>query len=84
MGSFGSYRAPDPAGGAWLGVDGQLAGGGAEEALRLGDPESESVGRGALALPGEGTHADPLLGRRSLRLGGEEGRSQSGVGLLPA
>jgi len=66
-----------------LGVDG-LAGGDAEEALRLGDPESESVGRGALALPGEGSHADPLLGRRSLRLGGEEGRSQSGVGLLPA
>jgi len=66
-----------------LGVDG-LAGGDAEEALRLGDPESEGVGRGALALPGEGCHADPLLGCRSLRLGGEEGRGESGVGLLPS
>ena len=92
MGSVGSYRGPDPAGGAWLeeeargavlGDDG-LAEGDAEEVLRLGDPESKGVGRGALALPSEGSHADPLLGRRSLRLGGEEGRSQSGVGLLPA
>ena len=48
--------------GAVLGVDG-LAGGDAEEALRLGDPESEGVGRGALALPGKGCHTDPLLGR---------------------
>jgi len=48
--------------------------------LRLGDPESGGIGRGALALPGEGSHADPLLGRRSLRLGGEEGRGESGVG----
>ena len=47
-------------GGAVLGVDG-LAGGDAEEALRLGDPES--VGRGALTLLGEGSHADPILGR---------------------
>ena len=57
-----------------LGDDGQLAGGDAEVVLRLGDPESEGVGRGALALPSEG----------SLRLGGEEGRGESGVGLLPA
>ena len=35
-----------------LGDDG-LAGGDAEEVLRLGDPESESIGRGVLALPGE-------------------------------
>ena len=49
--------------GAGLGVDGP-AGGDAEEVLRLGDPDSEGVGRGALALPGEGSHADPLLGRR--------------------
>ena len=69
--------------GAGLGDDG-LAGGDAEEVLRLGDPESGGVGRGALALPGEGSHADPLLGRRSFRLGGEEGRGESGVGLLPA
>ena len=47
--------------GVVLGVDG-LAGGDAEVALRLGDPESEGVGRGALALLGEGCHADPLLG----------------------
>ena len=65
-----------------LGVDG-LAGGDTEEAFRLGDPESEGVSRGALALPGEGSHADPLLGRRSLRLVGEEGRGESDVGLLP-
>ena len=45
-----------------LGVDG-LAHGDAEEAFRLGDPESEGVGRGALALPSDGSHADPLLGR---------------------
>ena len=64
-----------------LGDDG-LAGGDAEEVLRLSDPESEGIGRGALALPGEGCHADPLLGRRSFRLGGEECRSKSGVGLL--
>ena len=52
--------------------------------LRLGDPEIGCVGRGALALPGEGSPADPLLGRRRLQLGGEEGRGESGVGLLPA
>ena len=45
-----------------LWVDGQLAGD-TEEVLRLGDPESEGVGRGALALPSDGSHADPLLGR---------------------
>ena len=66
-------------GGAGLGDDG-LAGGDAEEVLRLGNPESEGVGRGALALPGEGSHADPLLGCRSLRLGGEEGRGESSFG----
>ena len=66
-----------------LGDDGQLAGGDTKEVLRLGDPESEGVGRGALALPSEGSHADPLLGRPSFRLGGEEGRGKSGVGLLP-
>ena len=65
-----------------LGVDG-LAVGDAKEALRLGDPEGEGVGRGTLALPGEGSHADQLLGRRSLGLGGKEGRGESGVGLLP-
>ena len=66
-----------------LGVDGLLGGGDTEVVLRLSDPESEGVGRGALALPSEGSHADPLLGRQSLRLGGEEGRGESGVGLLP-
>ena len=69
--------------GAGLGVDGP-AGGDTEEVLRLGDPESGGVGRGTFTLPGEGSHADPLLGRRSLRLGGEEGRGESGVGLLPS
>src|SRR6185312_9888770 len=83
-GSRSSGRGTAGRRGAWLEVDGQLTGGGAEESLRLGDPESGGVGRGALALPGEGSHADTLLGRRSLRLGGEEGRSESGVGLLPA
>jgi len=83
-GSRSSWRGLVGGRGAGLGVDG-LAGGDAEEVLLcLGDPESEGVGRGALALPGEGSHADPLLGRRSLRLGGEEGRGESGVGLLPA
>ena len=47
---------------------------------RDGDPTSESVGGGALALPSEGSRADPLLSRRSLRLGGEEGRGESVVG----
>ena len=69
--------------GAALRVDGLLAGGDTKEVLRLGDPEGESIGRGALALPSEGSHADPLLGRRSLRLGGKEGRGETGVGLLP-
>jgi hypothetical protein len=45
-----------------LRVDG-MAGGDAEVVLRLGDPESEGVGRGALAFPGEGCHTDPLRGR---------------------
>ena len=52
-----------------LGNDGLLAGEDAEVVLRLGDPESENIGRGALALPSEGNHADPLLSRRSLGLG---------------
>ena len=43
-----------------------------------GDPTSESVGRGALAFPSEGSRAGPLLSRRSLGLGGEEGRSSIG------
>ena len=67
-----------------LGDDGLLAGGDTDVVLRLGNPENGGVGRGTFTLPGEGSRADPLLGRRSLRLGGEEGRSQSGVSLLPA
>ncbi|XP_025822305.1 uncharacterized protein LOC112898131 [Panicum hallii] len=74
-------RGLEGGGGAGLRVDG-LAGGDAEVALRLGDPESEGVGRGALVFPGEGCCTDPLLGRRSLRLGSEEGRGESGIGLL--
>ena len=75
-----------------LGVDELLAGGDTKVELRHGNSEGESIGRGALALPSEGSHADPLLSRRSLRLGGEEGRGESSVGrssfgdegLLPA
>jgi len=58
-----------------------------EVVLLRGDPTSESVGRGALALPSEGSRADPLLNRRILGLGGEEGRGESssiGGDLLPA
>ena len=43
---------------------------------RLGDPTSESASSRALALPSEGSRAGPLLSRRSLRLGGEEGRGE--------
>jgi hypothetical protein len=82
-GSRSSGQGLEGGGGAVLRVDG-LAGGDAEVVLRLGDPESEGVGRGTLAFPGEGCHTDPLLGRRSLRLGGEEGRGESGVGQLPS
>ena len=57
-----------------------LARGDKEVVFRLGDPTSESVGRGALALPSEGSRAGPLLSRRSLGLGGEEGRGESRVG----
>ena len=46
-----------------------------------GDPTSESVGRGALALPSEGSRAGPLLSRRSLGLGCENGRvGRSSIG----
>ena len=69
--------------GAVLGVDGQLAGEDTKVVLRLGDPEGEGIGRGALALPSEGSHADQLLVRQSLRFGGEEGRGETRVGLLP-
>ena len=79
-GSRSSRRGTAGGGAAGLGVDGQLAGGDAEKALRLGDPEGEGVGRGTLALLGEGSYTDPLLGRRSLGLGGEEGRGESRVG----
>ena len=51
-----------------LGVDGQ-ARGDAEVALRLGDPESEGVGRGALALPSEGVR---ITGVSDPRGGGGE------------
>ena len=51
-----------------------------EVGLLCGDPTSESVGRGALALPSEGSRVGPLLSRRSLGLGGEEGRGESVVG----
>ena len=62
-----------------------------EVGLLCSDPTSESVGRGALALPSEGSRADPLLSRRSLGLSCEEGRGESRIGrssiggeLLPA
>ena len=51
-----------------------------EVGLLRGDPTSESVGREALALPSEGSRAGPLLSRRSLGLGGKEGRGESRVG----
>jgi hypothetical protein len=82
-GSRSSGRGVEGGGGAVFRVDG-LAGGDAEVAFRLGDPESEGVGCGALVFPGEGCHTDPLLGHRCLRLGGKEGRGESGVGLLPS
>ena len=62
------------------GDDGLLAGGVNDGVLCLGDTASESIGRGALALPSESSRANPLLSRRSLGLGGEEGRGESGVG----
>ncbi|KAG2582500.1 hypothetical protein PVAP13_6KG109990 [Panicum virgatum] len=57
-----------------------LAGGDKEVVFCLSDLTSESVCRGALALPSKGRRTDPLLSRRKLGLGGEEGR---GVGQLP-
>jgi hypothetical protein len=50
-----------------LGVDGQLAGGDTKVVLRLGDPESEGISRGALALPSEGSPAEAsdLAARRA-------------------
>ena len=54
-----------------------------DSCCRGGAHEGGRDGRDALALPGEGSRAYPLLSRRSLRLGGEEGRGESGVGLLP-
>jgi len=42
------------------------------------DREVGSVVRGALALSSEGSRAGPLLRRRSIGLGGEEGRSSIG------
>ena len=48
--------------------------------LRLGDLMRESVGGGALVLPCEGSRANPLLGRRSLGLGGDEGRGECSFG----
>ena len=51
-----------------------------EVGLLCGDPTSESVGHRALALPSEGSRVGPLLSRRSLGLGGEEGRGESRVG----
>ena len=65
------------------GDDGLLAEGEEDVVLRLGYSASKSVGRGALALPSEGGRADPLLTCRSLGLGGEEGRGESSVGLVP-
>ena len=74
------------------GDDGLLAGGDTKLVLRFGDPASKSICRGALALQGDGSRADPLPSRRSLGLGGEEGRGESCIGcsssgdegLLPA
>ena len=51
-----------------------------EVGLLRGDPTSESIGRGALALPSEGSRAGPLLSRHGLGLGSEEGRGESRVG----
>jgi len=53
---------------------------GEEVVLRLGDPASKSIGGGALALPSEDSRMDPLLSRRSLELGGEEGCGEGSVG----
>ena len=53
-----------------------------EVGLLRGDPTSESVGRGALALPNEGSRVDPLLSRRSLGLGGEESEGSRAGPLL--
>ena len=52
-----------------LGDDGQLAGGDAEVVLRLGDPEDESIGRGALALPSMAGHSgSPKISGRAFRV----------------
>ena len=51
-----------------------------EVGLLRGNPTNESVGRGALTLPSDGSRAGPLLSCRSLGLGSEEGRGESGVG----
>lgn len=53
---------------------------GGEEALRLGDPASKSVSRGALMLPGEGNHTHTLMGSSCLGLGALQGRSKGAVG----
>ena len=72
--------------------DGGLLAGEEDVVLRISNPASESIGHGALALPSEGSRVNPLLSRRSLGLGGEEGHGESSVGrsssgddgLLPA
>ncbi|KAG2620571.1 hypothetical protein PVAP13_3NG209071 [Panicum virgatum] len=65
------------------GGSGAVGSRGCSGSSRGGAHEGGRDGRDALVLPGEGSRAYSLLSRRSLRLGGEEGRSESGVGLLP-
>jgi hypothetical protein len=50
--------------------------GGVEEVLRLGDPASEGISRGALVLPSEGGHTHALLSSGGLGASGGKGRSK--------
>jgi hypothetical protein len=54
--------------------------GGVEEVLHLGDTASEGISRGALALPCEGGHANPLVSGDGLRLGSRKCHGEGGVG----
>ena len=59
--------------------DGQVCAGGGTQGRPARSSGGGCSGREALALPEEGSSANPVLGHRGLGLDGEEGRGESGV-----
>jgi hypothetical protein len=55
-----------------------------EEVLCFDDPASKGISCGALTLPSEGSHANPLMSGSGLGLGGRKCHNKGGVSIRDA